>query len=53
VAGVELCSVVGDRVGEGDPVAVIHARDEWAGERARAMAAECIVVAGEGGGGDA
>lgn len=59
VAGVELCAVVGDRVGEGDPVAVIHARDDWAGERARAMAAECIVVsgepaaAGEGGGGDA
>lgn len=53
VAGVELCAAVGDRVGEGDPVAVIHARDEWAGERARAMAAECIVVAGEEGGGDA
>ena len=27
----------------GDPIAVIHARDEWAGERARDMAAACIV----------
>jgi pyrimidine-nucleoside phosphorylase len=59
VAGIELRAVLGERVGEGDPIAVIHARDDWAGERARAMAAECIVVseepaaAGEGGGGDA
>lgn len=56
VAGVELRAVLGESVGEGDPVAVIHARDDWAGERARAMAAECIVVseepaeAGDGGG---
>ncbi len=61
VAGLEIVAVVGQRVGEGDPIAVIHSRDDWAGERARQMAAECITVSpdpvergpsliGEGGG---
>ena len=47
VAGVEIVARVGDRVAVGDPIAVIHARDDWAGERAREMAAEWITVAEE------
>ncbi len=47
VAGIGLPRAVGDRVVRGEPVAVIHARDRWAGERGRDMAAECIVIAGE------
>ncbi len=46
-AGVELPVPVGVRVARGEPVAVIHARDQWAGERGREMAAECIVVSEE------
>ena len=47
VAGVELRAGVGDRVGEGDPVAVVHARDEWVGERGREMAASCFRLSPE------
>ncbi len=39
VVGIELRAVPGERVGVGDPLAVIHARDEWVGERGRDMAA--------------
>lgn len=45
VAGIELLVTVGDRVGEGDPMAVIHARDDWAGERGRQMVSGWITVA--------
>ncbi len=44
VAGVEIVAGVGQRVSLGDPVVVVHGRDEWAGERARAMAEAWIVV---------
>ena len=44
VAGVEIVAGVGTRVTEGDPVAVVHGRDEWAGERAREMAEAWITV---------
>lgn len=44
VAGVELPVAVGGRVAAGEPVAVIHARDEWAADRAREMAEGCLVV---------
>ena len=47
VAGVELLATVGDRVGAGDPLAVIHARDDWAAGEAARMAAEWITVASE------
>ncbi len=62
VAGIELLAAVGDRIGAGDPIAVVHARDEWAGRRARAMTAAAIrlsadeiegtpLILGEGGSG--
>lgn len=44
VVGIELLVAPGDRVGAGDPMAVIHARDGWAGERARDMAAPSFRV---------
>jgi len=44
VAGIELLSKVGDEVALGDPVAVVHARDEWAAERGREMVAACLRV---------
>jgi pyrimidine-nucleoside phosphorylase len=61
VAGVEIVAGVGSRVAEGDPIVVVHGRDEWAGERAREMAEAWIAVSedevarpplvvGEGGG---
>ncbi len=47
VAGVELLVGVGDRVTEGQPVAVIHCRDEWVGERGRELAETCVAIAPE------
>lgn len=62
VAGVEIVAGVGERVSLGDPVAVVHCRDEWAGERGRELLETWIAVseqevvrpsppAGEGGAG--
>jgi pyrimidine-nucleoside phosphorylase len=48
VVGVELLVSVGDPVDEGQPMAVIHARDTWAGEQARDMAAAWFGVGEEG-----
>ncbi len=49
VVGIELLARPGDRVGLGDPLAVIHARDEWAGERAAEMLAPSFRIgSGEG-----
>ena len=45
VVGIELLVRPGGPGGAGEPMAVIHARDEWAGERARDMAAPCFDVA--------
>lgn len=47
IAGVELRLTVGDRLDEGEPVALIHARDEWVGERAAEMAAACVRIVAE------
>ncbi len=44
VAGVELLAGVGDRVNRGDPIAVIHCRDEWVGERGRERAETCFGI---------
>jgi pyrimidine-nucleoside phosphorylase len=45
--GVELLAKVGDEVSAGAPVATVHARDEWAAERAVEMVAGCLRVAPE------
>jgi thymidine phosphorylase len=45
----ELLARPGDVVEEGQPLAVVHARDRWAAEEARGMAAPWFVV-GDGGG---
>lgn len=37
VVGIELRALPGEEVGAGDPLAVVHARDDWAAERARDM----------------
>jgi pyrimidine-nucleoside phosphorylase len=42
--GVELLAKVGDRVAAGDPVATIHARDDWAAGRAAEMVSGCLRV---------
>ena len=47
VAGVELLVGIGDRVIQGQPVAVIHCRDEWVGERGRELAETCFAIAPE------
>ena len=47
VAGVELLVGVGDRVTQGQPVAVIHCRDEWVGDRGRELAETCFAIASE------
>ena len=46
VVGLELLVGEGERVDEGQPLAVVHARDTWAGEEARDMAARWIEVDG-------
>jgi thymidine phosphorylase len=46
VVGLELLVDVGERVDEGRPLAVVHARDSWAGEEARDMASRWIEVTG-------
>jgi pyrimidine-nucleoside phosphorylase len=47
VVGVELLVRAGDAVEDGQPMAVIHARDTWAGEQARDMAAPWFAVGEE------
>ncbi|MGD9572362.1 MAG: thymidine phosphorylase [Thermoleophilia bacterium] len=44
VAGLEVLVRVGDVVEEGQPLAVIHAREDGAGARARAMAEAAFVI---------
>ena len=45
VAGIELLAKVGAEVAGGQPLAVVHARDEWAAERAREMVAGAVRIA--------
>ena len=47
VAGVELLAKRGAEVEAGQPIAVVHARDEWAAERGREMVAACVRIAAE------
>ncbi|HSJ73008.1 MAG TPA: hypothetical protein VK904_01725, partial [Miltoncostaeaceae bacterium] len=47
VAGIELLAKVGAEVAGGQPLAVVHARDEWAAKRGREMVAACIGIAPE------
>lgn len=47
VAGVELLAKVGARVEAGEPLAVVHARDEWAAERGRELVSACIGIGPE------
>jgi pyrimidine-nucleoside phosphorylase len=47
VVGVEVLAKVSDEVADGQPVAVVHARDEWTAGRAAEMVAECVRVASE------
>lgn len=44
VVGIELLVRPGDPVAAGEPMALVHARDEWAGERARDMLAPAFRV---------
>ncbi|WP_425517109.1 hypothetical protein [Miltoncostaea marina] len=44
VAGVEVLARVGDRVEEGQPLALVHARDDWAGARGREMVLQAIAI---------
>jgi pyrimidine-nucleoside phosphorylase len=44
VAGVELIAKVGAEVDAGQPIAVLHARDEWAAERGGEMVAACVRI---------
>ena len=45
VAGIELLAKVGAEVAGGQPLAVVHARDEWAAQRAREMVAGGVRIA--------
>ena len=45
VAGIEILAKVGAEVAGGQPLAVVHARDEWAAERAREMVAGAVRIA--------
>ena len=45
VAGIELLAKVGAEVAGGQPLAVVHARDEWAAQRAREMVAGAVRIA--------
>jgi pyrimidine-nucleoside phosphorylase len=47
VAGVELLAKVGARVEARQPLAVVHARDEWAARRGRELLAGCLRIAPE------
>ena len=47
VVGIELLVRPGDAVAAGEPMALVHARDEWAGERARDMLALAFRVGAE------
>ena len=44
VVGIELLVRPGDEVAAGEPVAVVHARDSWAGERRRRCRAIAIAA---------
>ena len=44
VAGLEILAKVGAEVAEGQPLVVVHARDEWAAEQAREMVAGCLRI---------
>jgi pyrimidine-nucleoside phosphorylase len=44
VAGVELIAKVGAQVAAGQPLAVVHARDDWAAERGAGMLAGCVRI---------
>jgi pyrimidine-nucleoside phosphorylase len=48
VVGIEILVRPGDPVGAGDPLAVVHARDEWAGERAAQMLAPAFRIGAAG-----
>ena len=47
VVGMELLVRPGDTVEEGQPMAVVHARDAWAAAEARRMAEAWFRVGGE------
>jgi pyrimidine-nucleoside phosphorylase len=47
VAGVELLAKVGAEVAAGQPLAVVHARDEWAARRGGELVAGCVRVGPE------
>ncbi len=47
VAGVELLAKAGAQVAAGEPLAVVHARDEGAARRGRELVAGCIRLAPE------
>lgn len=44
VAGLEVLVRTGDRVEEGEPLAVVHAREDGAGARARDMAEAAFAI---------
>jgi pyrimidine-nucleoside phosphorylase len=44
--GVELLAGIGDPVVRGEPVAIVHARDQWLGERCGGAIQECLLVSG-------
>lgn len=44
VVGIEISATTGDPVQEGDPILVIHARDEWTANEARRRAGEWVEV---------
>ncbi len=44
VAGVEVLAKVGHEIAEGEPVAVVHARDEWVAGRGREMVAASVRI---------
>jgi pyrimidine-nucleoside phosphorylase len=47
VAGVELLAKIGAEVAQGQPLAIVHARDEWAAERGRELVAGALRVGPE------
>ena len=47
VVGLELLAKVGAEVAQGEPVAVVHARDQWVAGRAVEMVAACVRIAPE------
>jgi pyrimidine-nucleoside phosphorylase len=47
VAGVEILAKVGAEVADRQPLAVVHARDEWAARHGRDLVAACVRIAPE------